>query len=80
MHERPARPSRGRDECADLAHRLGTVRDAGVIAVLDGGRAVEHGDHDHLLAVDGIYARLFTLQAQGYRRNDLVLSNGGHPR
>jgi len=63
-----------------ISHRLSTVREADAIAVLDGGRVVEHGDHDQLLAAEGIYARLFTLQAEGYRRNQLILSNGGHPR
>jgi ATP-binding cassette subfamily B protein len=34
---------------------------------LDGGRVVERGDHPQLMVADGIYARLFALQAQGYR-------------
>ena len=37
------------------------------IAVLDGGRLTELGTHADLLAHDGTYARLFNLQAQGYR-------------
>ncbi|HEY3143667.1 MAG TPA: ABC transporter ATP-binding protein [Acidimicrobiales bacterium] len=50
-----------------ISHRLSTVREADAIAVLDDGRIVELGDHEQLLAARGIYARLFTLQAQGYR-------------
>ncbi|MGW3461713.1 ABC transporter ATP-binding protein [Streptomyces olivaceoviridis] len=50
-----------------ISHRLGAVRDADTIVVLDGGRITEQGDHAQLLALGGEYARLFTLQAAGYR-------------
>ena len=45
-----------------IAHRLATVRKAGRIVVLDGGRIVEHGVHADLLARHGAYARLHELQ------------------
>ncbi|MCE4222654.1 ATP-binding cassette domain-containing protein [Methylobacterium sp. C25] len=45
-----------------IAHRLSTVRDAGLIAVLDAGRVVETGTHDTLVAAGGAYARLHRLQ------------------
>ncbi|MFL6177203.1 MAG: ABC transporter ATP-binding protein [Ornithinibacter sp.] len=41
-----------------IAHRLSTVRDADLIAVRDGGRLVESGTHDELVAARGRYASL----------------------
>jgi len=45
-----------------IAHRLSTVIDADLIYVVDGGRIVESGTHDELLARGGAYRRLYTLQ------------------
>ena len=45
-----------------IAHRLSTVRDAGLIAVMEAGRVIETGHHDALVAMGGAYARLRQLQ------------------
>lgn len=50
-----------------ISHRFSTVRQADQILVVDGGRIVEQGDHSELMALGGRYARLFSLQAAGYR-------------
>ena len=53
-----------------IAHRLSTVREADVIAVLDRGRLVETGRHGELLDQGGLYAHLVgrQLTAGGTRR------------
>ncbi len=50
-----------------ISHRFSTVRMADDIVVLDKGRVVEQGTHGELMAYDGVYAKLFALQAQGYQ-------------
>jgi ATP-binding cassette subfamily B protein len=50
-----------------ISHRFSTVRMADRIAVIEHGRIAELGSHQELLRREGIYARLFTMQAEGYR-------------
>jgi ATP-binding cassette subfamily B protein len=45
-----------------IAHRLSTIRAADVIFAIDGGRVVERGTHDELLAARGLYGRLYQEQ------------------
>jgi ATP-binding cassette, subfamily B, bacterial MsbA len=48
-----------------IAHRLATVRNADRIVVIHEGRIAEVGRHDDLVARDGVYRRLYSLQMEG---------------
>jgi ATP-binding cassette subfamily B protein len=50
-----------------ISHRFSTVRMADKIIVIEQGELIEQGSHHELLAADGTYARLFNMQAEGYR-------------
>lgn len=50
-----------------ISHRFSTVRMANQIIVIENGHVIERGTHETLMELDGHYARLFSLQAAGYR-------------
>ena len=45
-----------------MAHRLSTIKNADEIAVIAGGRIVEQGTHEELIAKGGMYSDLYSLQ------------------
>jgi ABC-type multidrug transport system fused ATPase/permease subunit len=55
-----------------IAHRLSTIQDVDRIHVLHKGRIVESGSHEQLLAIGGVYHRLYRLQYAGQERRAAV--------
>ena len=45
-----------------IAHRLSTIKNADKIMVLEKGQLIEQGNHDELMAMDGLYAHLYKIQ------------------
>ena len=53
-----------------ISHRFSTVRHADRICVIDGGKVVELGSHDELMAAKGRYQHMFDLQAQRFEEEE----------
>ena len=65
VYERFIERSAGRTSLL-ISHRLSSVRTCDRILVIDNGKIAEDGDHETLLAKDGLYAQFFKAQAQWY--------------
>ena len=53
-----------------ISHRFSTVQAADYIYVMDQGRVVEHGTHQELMRLNGLYSHMYTVQAEQYQRAD----------
>ncbi|MCG9126984.1 ABC transporter ATP-binding protein [Candidatus Poribacteria bacterium] len=65
VYERFIERSAGRTSVL-ISHRLSSVRSCDRIIVIDNGKIIEDGNHETLLANDGLYAQFFNAQAQWY--------------
>jgi ABC-type multidrug transport system fused ATPase/permease subunit len=54
-----------------IAHRLSTIMAMDRLIVMDQGKIVEQGTHQELLALDGLYARLWEHQSGGFLLDDV---------
>lgn len=63
-----------------IAHRLSTLRKADRLIVLDKGQVIEEGSHEQLMAVQGVYHRMYETQArqamEATEDNELGVSHG----
>jgi ATP-binding cassette subfamily B protein len=55
-----------------ISHRLSSATRSDNILVFNNGELVEQGTHEELMANNGEYAEMFTLQASGYTQNEEV--------
>ena len=66
IQESLAKLKTGRTTIA-IAHRLSTLRDADMLAVISDGRVVEFGTHSELISKKGEYFKLFSMQAEALK-------------
>ena len=59
-----------------IAHRLSTIRGADRIVVLENGRVVEIGNHNELLARNGVYSRLYKMTYESHGKDENTLAEG----
>lgn len=52
-----------------ISHRFSTIKDAERIVVLDKGKIIEDGNHERLMKTKGKYHKLYSIQAERYKRH-----------
>ncbi|MCX2182762.1 ABC transporter ATP-binding protein/permease [Streptomyces sp. SKN60] len=62
-----------------ISHRLASVVECDRIYVFTEGRVIESGSHEELMRLGGVYARMFALQAAGYRSAEAPAEEGAVP-
>ena len=67
--------NRGEQTVIVIAHRLSTIRDADEILVMKKGEVMERGNHDELIAMDGVYKSLVSRQLVEENLNNEVEAN-----
>ena len=60
-----------------IAHRLSTIAAMDRLVIMDGGRIVEEGSHDDLIAKGGLYARLWSRQSGGFLLSEPAMAPVG---
>lgn len=55
-----------------ISHRLASVKFCDKVAVFEGGRVIEYGTHDELMAQNGTYFNMFTTQAKYYKEGEII--------
>ena len=55
-----------------ISHRLSTTRMADRIIMFDKGRIIEEGSHEELMHLGGKYTEMFNLQAEKYRKKEMI--------
>lgn len=55
-----------------IAHRLSTIKNADIIAVMDNGKIIEKGSHNELIESNGLYKRLYELQFNNEKNDEII--------
>lgn len=61
--------------CIIVAHRLSSIKNVDVICVMHNGKIVETGGHSELIAMNGVYTKLYQAQKQFPEKMNRSLSN-----